>query len=375
VQGQPLTGVEPDPQPPPLPGQLVAVEGEAGPLRLADVDGLERGPRRPDLGRVVEVALLLGDRQQLLVDQVQHAPLDQVHVGDQPVHRMGPGVVLLVVLRERQHPQHPPPLLALDPERPRRQRARPHQVELGDTTPRHGRPPAGIGLDDLVHRDQVLEHDRRLPVANRVERHRGLDRTPGDRHHHVPGVAGGRVEQDRPRPPLHRVPRPEGQHLVLRRLLQPQVGEPGALPHQPLAGQRVPGPPDLVRPQPLQRVRRSRRPPLVVHLARAPHGHATLLISRWEQTAHAPRSAPAVDIAGPDDSSSSRSGAPRSCGAPGSAVGPQPALALSSCGRVATAGRRSSRSSRQVLQRTQTRATVRSRLTARGTSRSQAPPA
>jgi len=125
VQGEAFAGVEPDPQPPALPGQLVAVEGEAGTLGLGDLDRPERGARRADRGRVVEVALLLRDGQDLGVDQVQHPALDEVDVGDQAVHRVGPGVVLGVVLHERQHPQHPPALLALEAERPGRQRAWP----------------------------------------------------------------------------------------------------------------------------------------------------------------------------------------------------------------------------------------------------------
>jgi hypothetical protein len=45
---------------------------------------------------------------------------------------MGPRVVLLVVLHERQHPQHAAALLARDAERAGRQRARSDQVEVGD---------------------------------------------------------------------------------------------------------------------------------------------------------------------------------------------------------------------------------------------------
>ena len=251
VQGQPFAGVEPDPEPPPLPGHLVAVDGEARPLRLGDLDGLERGPRRADLGRVVEVARFLGDRQQLLVDQVQDAALDEVDVGDQAVHRVGPGVVLLVVLHERQHPQHAPAFLALDAERPGRQRARADQVELGDAATRHGRPPAAVALDDLVDRDQVLEHDRGLPVAGGVELDQGVDHRAGQGHDRVGGGAGVRVEQDGAHAPLHGPTGPEGEHLLLRRLLEPEVGEAGVLANQPMLGQHAPGQADLVCPEPL----------------------------------------------------------------------------------------------------------------------------
>jgi hypothetical protein len=252
VQRQPFAGVEPDPEPPPLPGHLVAVEGEARALRLGDVDGLERGPGRADLGRVVEVPRLLRDGQDLLVDQVQHPALDQVDVGDQAVDRMGPRVVLLVLLHEGQHPQHAPALLALDAERPGRQRAGADQVELGDAAAGHGRPPAAVGLDDLVDRDQVLEHDRRLPVDRRVELDRGVDGGAGERRDHVGGGAGAHVEQDRADTPLDRLAGLEGEHLLLRRLLQPEVGEAGLAADQPVLGEHRPGQPDLVRAEPLQ---------------------------------------------------------------------------------------------------------------------------
>jgi hypothetical protein len=251
---RPSRASNPTRQPPALPGHLVAVEGEARAFGLGDLDRPERGPRRADRGRVVEVALLLGDGQDLGVDQVQHPTLDEVDVGDQAVHRVGPRVVLGAVLHERQDPQHPPALLALDAERPRRQRARPDQVEVGDAAPGHGRSPAGVGLDDLVHRDQVLEHDRRLPLAGGVELGRGVDLPAGERRDHVGGGPAGRVEQDRPHPPLDLLAVPEGQHLGLGRLLQPQVGEAGVRADQPMPGQQRPGPADLVRPQPLQRV-------------------------------------------------------------------------------------------------------------------------
>jgi hypothetical protein len=97
-----------------------------------------------------------------MADQVQDAALDEVHVGDQAVDRVGPRVVLGVMLHERQHPQHAPALLAGEAERPGRQRAGTDQVELGDAAAGHGRPPAAVGLDDLVDRDQVLEQAKRV---------------------------------------------------------------------------------------------------------------------------------------------------------------------------------------------------------------------
>ena len=202
-----------------------------------------------------------------------HAPIDEIHVGDQAVDRVRPRMVLLVVLHEGQHPQHAPALLAGDAERPGRQRAGADQVEVGDAAAGHGLPPAAVGLDDLVDRDQVLEHDRRLPMAGGVEHDRGVDRSTGERGHDVGGAAGGRVEQDRPDTPVDRLAGPEGEHLRLGRLLEPEVGEAGVLADQPTLGQHRPGQADLVGTEPLQRVGRPGRPPAAVALGRSSKGH------------------------------------------------------------------------------------------------------
>jgi hypothetical protein len=109
---------------------------------------------------------------------------------------------------------------------------------------------------------------------------------PGQRRHHVGGSAGGGVEQDRPHAAVDRVPFPEGEHLGLGRLLQPQVGEAGVLPHQPLAGQQRPGLADLARPEPLQRMHHD--------LRQGPYGHVDAPHPGSKRTAAV---APAVDIA------------------------------------------------------------------------------
>jgi len=158
-------------------------------------------------------------------------------------------------------------------QRPGRQRAGADQVEVGDAAAGHGLPPAAVALDDLVDRDQILEHDRRLPVAGGVDHDRGVDRSTGERGHDVGRVAGGGVEQDRPDTPLDRLAGPEGQHLGLRRLLEPEVGEAGVLANQPLLGQHRPGQADLVGAEPLQRVGRPGRAPALVTLGRSSEGH------------------------------------------------------------------------------------------------------
>jgi len=109
------------------------------------------------------------------------------------------------MLQEQQH-SHAPTVLAGGAERPGRQRARADQLELGDAAACHGRPPATVGL---------------------------VDRPAADRGHHLGGGVGPGVEQDGAHPPVDRVARREDQHLLLGRLFQPEVGEPGVLAERP----------------------------------------------------------------------------------------------------------------------------------------------
>ena len=78
MQGEPLALVEADAEAPLLPAHAPAVDLEARALRLGDVDRLERGPRRADLGRVVDRSwdppVTLGVRLvSVIADDLQHA--------------------------------------------------------------------------------------------------------------------------------------------------------------------------------------------------------------------------------------------------------------------------------------------------------------
>jgi len=103
MQRQALTGVEADPQVPALPGDLVAVDGEAGPLGLGDLDRLERGARRD----VAVAAVFRRHGHVTLVLDAEHALLGEVDVHDQALDRMRPGAVGLVVAQERQGTDDP----------------------------------------------------------------------------------------------------------------------------------------------------------------------------------------------------------------------------------------------------------------------------
>ena len=140
VQREALAAVEADPELPVGPGDLVAVDGEARPLGLGDLDRLEVGAGRGGVRCGVPLAALGRHRQ---VEQVVHRRRDaagEVDVGDDAVDRVGPRQVGRVGLVEAEHPDGPVPELVLEV-RAGRQRDRP---DVGDVEAAlgHGRDPA-----------------------------------------------------------------------------------------------------------------------------------------------------------------------------------------------------------------------------------------
>ena len=227
MQGQPLAGVEADPHRPVLPAQRVTVQGEAGPLGLGDLDGPERGPVRAADGLVVVVAGLGRHRELELVGDLEDLLLDQVHVGGQPVDGVRPGQVVLALLDERQHPDHPAPVVLGRPERARGDRAGPDLAEVVVAPPGHGGAPVRVGLGDLVHPGEVAVQDGHLAVDGRVQGACADHFLVGQRHHHVGRLAAAGVDQVRAQPPVRGLTR---QHLVLGGLLEAVVGEPDGCP-------------------------------------------------------------------------------------------------------------------------------------------------
>ena len=164
VQDQALARVEADPHGPALPAQPVAVQGEARPLRLGDLDRPQAVPQRAAHRRVVVVAGLGGHRTLELVDDLEHLALDQVDVRGDPVHGVRPDVVVLALLAERQHPDEPAVVVALA-ERPRGLRQRPDLGDVGQPAPGHRRPPLRVGADHVLDHAEVLVDDRQLAVG------------------------------------------------------------------------------------------------------------------------------------------------------------------------------------------------------------------
>ncbi len=257
VQGQPLAGIEADPHRPVLPAQRVPVQGEAGPLGLGDLDGLERGAVRASDGLVVVVAGFGRHRELEVVGDLEDLLLDQVYVGGESVDGVRPGQVVLALLDERQHPDHPAPVVLGRPERARGDRAGPDLAEVVVAPPGHGGAPVRVGLGDLVHAGEVALQDRHLAVPGRVQGARADHFPVGERHDHVRGLAAVEVDQERAQPS---VAGRAGQHLVLGRLLQAVVGEPDGLGEQASRHQDVPAGQVLLRARRVERMRATHRP-------------------------------------------------------------------------------------------------------------------
>ena len=209
------------------------------------------GPRS---GLVVVVAGFGRYRELELVGDLEDLLLHQVHVGGNAVDRVRPGQVVLAGLDEREHADHPPPVVVGHPEHARGDRAGPDLADVVVTPPGHRGAPLRVGLGDLVHGREVAVQDGHLAVFARVETARADDFLLRERHHHVGRLAGVEVDQERAQPAIRglRV----GEHLVLGRLLEAVVGEPDGLGQQPGGRHDVPARQVLGRGGRVERVRR-----------------------------------------------------------------------------------------------------------------------
>ena len=241
VQGEALAGVEPDPHGPVLPLEPRSVQDKRWSLGLGDLDRAQRGALRAADRLVVVVAGLGRDRQVELVGDLEDLFLDQVDVGRDAVHRVGPGQVVLAGLDEGEHAHHPPPVVLGWSERAGGDRAGPDLADVVQAAPGHGRAPARVGLDDLVHEREVAVQDRHLAVDGRVQRARADDLVVLERDDDVGRLAGAGVDQVRAQPA---VGRRAVEHVVLGRFGQAVVGEPDRRPvsfrQQPGCGHDLP---------------------------------------------------------------------------------------------------------------------------------------
>src|ERR1700722_19906155 len=97
---------------------------------------------------------------------------------------------------------------------------------IGQARAGHGRAPAGVGLDDLIHELEVAVQDGQLAVDGRVQGARGDDLVVRERDHDVGRFAGGGVDQVRAPPAVGGA---VVEDVVLGGLFEAVVGEPDRL--------------------------------------------------------------------------------------------------------------------------------------------------
>ena len=206
--------------------------------------------------RVEVVARLRGDALVLGLDHPQHRTRERVDVRDHAVDRMRPRQVGLVLLPEREHPEHPPALLVLVVEHAGGQRAGADLRHVGGAATGDRREPPVVGLHEPVDQFELLVEHGRGALGPRVELPEVHDGAVGDVGHRLGDGAGRDVQQER----LHVAVELRGplgvEHIPLVRLAQHDVGEAGGVGDQPRPRQDLACPLDLGAGQRRERVGR-----------------------------------------------------------------------------------------------------------------------
>ncbi len=254
-QDQSLERLHRDPHGPVLPREQIAVEVEAGPVRLDDLQGAEAAA----LGLVVlgqVAAAPRGERHHTEVHHLEDLAPGGVHGGQDTLDRPGVAVVgrLLAVVREA--PGDPATLLEGIPEVAGGPGVDLDLLEVGDAAATHGLLPLRVVPQRQDGPVRVVEQEGRphpLPGCPLD------DLTRGQRHHDLHHGGFGTGDDDQADPALDGVPGTVGRHRVPARLVQGDHGEEGplvdlsALPHRGHRG------PYLVGGQRIERVRGRRR--------------------------------------------------------------------------------------------------------------------
>src|SRR5689334_7104131 len=277
-EDQPFARGEADPEPPFLPVHLVPVHGEAGAVRLGDLDGLQVLPGAVrEMRNVRGVAYSFGgvvaaarrQRHHSVVLDVHDFHAVEVEADDQALHRAGVSVVVRITpAHPGQRPEEAAPggrvLGAVVADRPGVDH---DHVEVGDAPPAHRLLPAGILPDGLLGGQELLQHDRWLDTGHLAPQ----PNLPGGQGDDglVRSVFGPLPEHD-VRLALERLARLVAQDVILGRLPQRDVDETGARGQAAVAPEDPADGLDLLRRQRLQRMPYpcpdvlSRRHPLVV---------------------------------------------------------------------------------------------------------------
>ena len=254
VQHQALAVVEAQPQLPVLPGQAMAVEGEADPFRLADLQRRHLPqPHREQAGQVLPhhlgvgaagvVVFQLEQRHRVQVD-------DRVQAGDV----VGVRVAQLAAPVPDVGPADPATFVTLgDERRAVGPHVRQHQRHVGHAAAGERLGHRGVGAEHLIALVPLVHGHVRL-LAGQILPAR--DAVAGQRHGGAARLAVGTVPADhdrlsglRPAAGLEL-----GQH-VLGRLLQLDRGEPPAIADLAVTPQDRGRLPDLVGRQRIERMR------------------------------------------------------------------------------------------------------------------------
>src|SRR5699024_11186371 len=169
VEYKPPDPNEPESDLPLLPIENVTVEREAPALWLRDLDRLLRGPRFGQPGVEVVVETLLGHRHDVGVDDLDDLTGVEVEVGDEPLERVGPGIVLRVRLDERRTAHEASAGLTGNVEASGRERADADRFDIGDAASLDRSPPGGIVADHLLGFFVLGHRDGRLALGGDVE--------------------------------------------------------------------------------------------------------------------------------------------------------------------------------------------------------------
>ena len=195
VKGQALHLVVPDPESPVLPFDDVSVDRETRPFRLRDDDGLLRRSRSRQLVVEVEVVALLRNLEQLVVDELGHFAAHEVEVGDHTIDRVRPGVVVDVLLQERQAAHDPLSVFTGDVETASGEGRDSHERDVGDAATVHRRDPAVVLAKQQLHSIELLVDDRRLPFGVNVDDDSLAHHALGNIHEHPGDFAGPTIHQ------------------------------------------------------------------------------------------------------------------------------------------------------------------------------------
>ena len=252
MEDESLVWFETDAHRPPLPAQPVALEGEAGAVRLGDLDRSEVVAPRSRVGRVVAAA---GDGNggPAVIDDVEDLAAAEVHESDHSFDRSRVLVVPGIVPEIRDRPTEASTALFGQTEAPGRPGVHLDLGEVVDPPASHRLLPPGVGPDGLGREPALLDQHCRTHPVHLGD---GQDLTTGQRDEHLgAGQVGPGDEAEADAPVDRRASGGvRGQRGLGRRLVE-DVGEAGRLHYPGVGPDEGDGAPELLSRQGFEGVR------------------------------------------------------------------------------------------------------------------------